>query len=213
MFAHLENGAELNLVFKTRDRKGIYPIKKKAIVHVWGKKDIADVNSAGYVVFVRTSSDGTILYESGQHVIGDGLNIITAPDSEYTYLRFGLPGDIVKGATSFYIDAVMLKEDLSSVSVRSGSPMSASAIIANYPNPFLAGSSNSTNLVITLDRTAHVGIIVTDALGREVRHLEVGSLEAGKSRIPLTIEAPGFYAVRLVIDGISQQQIYKLTAR
>lgn len=46
----------------------------------------------------------------------------------------------------------------------------------NYPNPF----NPSTIISFTLSKTAHVQLVVTDMLGREVRRIVDGTMSAGK---------------------------------
>lgn len=215
-FSKFDNGAELDLMFRRMGGEKVHIIKKQSVLYIWGKKDLTVDSSSGQVILVQTDQDGVPVYQSAAYILGDGLNIITVPDSEFAYLQFGLPGGFdPKGSKSYFLDAVMIKQDTSypQTSVRSSFEAPRSAIIANYPNPFIAGQASTTNLVIRLENDANVEVIVSDALGREVRHLSAGMLPFGESTIPLSVEASGYYFARLVVNGVIQPRMYKLTAR
>lgn len=92
--------------------------------------------------------------------------------------------------------------DLPNVDVTGVESESAPVDIAleqNYPNPF----NPSTVLAYRLDQRRHVRLAVTDALGREVRVLADGMMDAGRQEIGFDAgDLPGgMYIARLTTDG------------
>jgi hypothetical protein len=73
------------------------------------------------------------------------------------------------------------------------------ALEQNYPNPF----NPSTVLAYRLDQRRHVRLAVTDALGREVRVLADGMMDAGRQEIGFDAGGlpGGMYIARLTTDG------------
>jgi hypothetical protein len=73
------------------------------------------------------------------------------------------------------------------------------ALAQNYPNPF----NPSTTISYTLDERRHVRLAVCDALGREVRTLADGMMDAGLHQV--SFEAAdltgGLYIARLSTGG------------
>ncbi len=75
------------------------------------------------------------------------------------------------------------------------------ALEQNYPNPF----NPSTTIAYTLDERRHVRLSVCDALGREVRVLADGMMDAGQQQAIFdAADIPGgMYMVRLTTGGRS----------
>ncbi len=81
-------------------------------------------------------------------------------------------------------------------------PMPADiALEQNYPNPF----NPSTVIAYRLDQRRHVRLTVTDALGREVRVLADGAMDAGRQEVSFdAADLPGgMYIARLTTDGLT----------
>lgn len=72
----------------------------------------------------------------------------------------------------------------------------------NYPNPF----NPTTFIEFDLPRKANVKLVVYDALGREIKVLVDGELEAGRHRIRFDSNGlpSGVYFYRLLYDGVSE---------
>jgi hypothetical protein len=214
VYAKLDNGALLDLGFRTKaDTTLLRTIKKKAVLNVYCKKDLTVDSSAGELIFYKTDAEGAILYQSQAYMLGDGLNTINAPDSEFSFAEFQLSGlGDPKGAKSFLIDAVQLIQPQDIVGVKRGPDMAATAIGSNYPNPFFAGSTG-TNLVVTLSEDADVSVVVTDISGKEAARAGFGMLTKGSQTLPLTIAQPGVYFVRLIAGGNAFGAPYKIVAQ
>ncbi len=73
------------------------------------------------------------------------------------------------------------------------------ALEQNYPNPF----NPTTTLAYTLDERRHVRLAVCDALGREVRVLADGMMDAGRQQAQFDAAGMpgGMYLVRLTTGG------------
>lgn len=212
-YAKLDNGALLDLGFRTKDGKALRIIKKKAVLHIYCKKDLTVDSSAGELIFYKTDVEGAILYQSAALPLGDGLNTITAPDSEFTFVEFQLSGlGDPNGAKSFLIDAVQLIQEQDPSAVRRNIEIAGTSIGANYPNPFYAGSTG-TNLVVTLTEDADISVVVTDISGKETARAGFGMLTKGLQTLPLAVAEPGVYFVRLIVSGNASGVPYKIVAR
>src|SRR5579883_2897396 len=142
-----QSGPLLDIVFYRHSgnvvTKNLLPIKAHSTVIVWCKKDLNVDTSAGAMTFNGFDTFGD-LFSTNQYVLGDGMNIIQTPDTDYTYLEFTLPGTFAPVAKSFYIDAVELIEDTTQAASSSVPLTSLSATVglhAAYPNPFVGSSS------------------------------------------------------------------------
>ncbi|HEY6171473.1 MAG TPA: T9SS type A sorting domain-containing protein, partial [Candidatus Kapabacteria bacterium] len=208
-FAEFGNGAEIELLFKTKDGSGSRVIKKGATVNVYCQKHHPTDSSAGYIKFDKLALDESILYSTEYFLLHDGLNVITLPDKDYTVANL----TIALGATGFEVDAVQLIQPEDQVGVPRSYGMSGSRIVSNYPNPFLSGDANGTTLRFTLEHEASVGVVVIDALGREVSNASLGMMSQGTQEARVSVPESGMYIARLVIDGEMTNSYYKLIAR
>jgi hypothetical protein len=208
-FALFENGAEIELLFKSKNGSGSRPIKKGATVHVYCQKHHPTDSSAGLIKFDKLAVDETILYSTQYYLLHEGLNEITLPDMEYTVANL----TIALGSTGFKVDAVQLIQEEDKVSVPRSYEMSGSRIVSNYPNPFLSGDGNGTTLRFSLERDAEIGIVVLDALGREVSHHSLGMMAQGLQEARVSVPESGMYIARLVVDGQMTSSYYKLIAK
>lgn len=208
-FAVFGNGAEIELLFKSKNGNGARPIKKGATVHVYCQKHSTTDSSAGLIKFDKLGVDESILYSTPYYLLQEGLNVITLPDMEYTVANL----TIALGSTGFKVDAVQLIQEEDKVSVPRSYGMGSSRIVSNYPNPFLSGDANGTTLRFSLEREAEVGVVVIDALGREVSHGSLGMMNAGSHETRISVPESGIYIARLVIDGEMTNSYYKLIAK
>jgi hypothetical protein len=206
VFATFGNAALLDLRFKNHAGTGFIFIKAKSTLWVWGKKDLAVDSSAGQVVFVN---DDNGYFTSKPFILEDGLNVITVPDSNFTYIELSLaaPGPL-KYAKSYLFDAVALLEDTTpTVSVPNRHLPSNS--MTSYPNPFVT----NTTIHFTLEIEGDVQLTVIDGLGREVDHINAGYEGMGVHEVPLAVKTPGFYFVRLFVNGQPIGYPLKITSR
>lgn len=208
-FAEFGNGAEIELLFKTKDGKGSRTIKKGSTVHVYCQKHHPTDSSAGLIKFDKLAVDEAILYSTQYYLLHEGLNVITLPDMEYTVANL----TIALGSTGFEVDAVQLIQEEDKVGVPRSYGMSGSRIVSNYPNPFISGDGNATTLRFSLEREAEVGIVVIDALGREVSQHSLGMMSQGLQEARVSVPESGMYIARLIIDGEITSSYYKLIAR
>jgi len=188
----------LDLGFQNHAHTASLTIKAKSTLLVWGQKDKNVDSSAGQVVFYSTAPDGTLLYNSKSFILEDGLNTITIPDSDFTYIELSLfvdPGP-KQFAKSYLVDAVALVEDTTPKSSVPSQPLLARSI-SSYPNPFI----QNTTIHFELETQGDVQIAIIDGLGREVDRVQTGYLESGVHEIPLAIKTQGFYFVRLFVNG------------
>ncbi len=94
--------------------------------------------------------------------------------AELVQLRFRLVSDEAVTGDGWYVDSVRL--GASPLSVDEPSPVQPVAhVLSSSPNPF----NGATRLGIRLDRPADVKLFVYDVLGRRVRVLWQGALDAG----------------------------------
>jgi plastocyanin len=74
-------------------------------------------------------------------------------------------------------------------------------LMPNYPNPFNA----STTIEYAIDEAANARLEVFDIVGRSVKVLQDGSVEAGTHRVVWNADVPsGVYFYRLTLDGKSE---------
>ncbi len=214
IYAHFfGNGPLIDLAFKKFNSNKLQTIKAGSKIFIWAKKDKAAGvdSSAGLITF--WFDDGIhdpYNTQSSPLVINDGLNFIQVPNQDFTYVELTLAqNQFGKGATSFYIDAVALVQDTTPPpkSVPSQSVLARSII--SYPNPFI----QNTTIRFELETQGDIQLAVIDALGREVDHVQAGFLENGSHEIPLAIKTPGFYFVRLFINGQQIGNPLKITSR
>ena len=109
---------------------------------------------------------------------------------------------------SYLVDAVALLQDTAvPVSVPS-SPILVSSL-TSYPNPFLS----NTTVRFELQTEGDVQLALVDGLGRESDRVNAGYQENGMHEIPLAIKTPGFYFVRLYLNGKPIGNPLKITSR
>ena len=198
-----QSGPLLDIVFYRHSgstvTKTILPIKANSTIVVWCKKDLSVDTSAGAVTFNGFDTFGD-LFSTDQYVLGDGMNVIQTPDTDYTYLEFTLPGTFSPLAKSFYIDAVELIEDTSQAP--SGVPIAhlnaTIGLRAAYPNPFVGNS----NVSFTLAEGGNAEIALVNSVGVEVRRTSLGYLEAGEQAFSFEEHDRGMYFLRLYVDGM-----------
>lgn len=208
-FAVFGNGAEIELLFKAKNGIGSRTIKKGATVHIYCQKHHPSDSSAGLIKFDKLGIDESILYSTPYYLLHEGLNVITLPDMDYTVANL----TIALGSTGFKVDAVQLIQEEDKVSVPRSYGVSGSRIVSNYPNPFLSGDANGTTLRFSLEREAEVGVVVIDALGREVSRWSLGIMPIGSQEARVSVTESGMYITRLVIDGEMTSSYYKLIAK
>jgi len=220
-FGHLTgNGPFIDLAFKKYKKGLTQPIKfnpdpqLNSMIAVWGKKDLAADSSAGQLTFNRYDENLGMLITSPPVILTDSFQIIPVPDYggipnwRWDYIEISLAGDFVKHATSYFIDAVALLQDTTpKVSV----PFEPSApnAITSYPNPFIT----NTTIHFTIAAQGEAELVIIDALGREADHINAGYFENGTHEIPLAIRTPGFYFVRLLVNGEPVGSPLKITSR
>ncbi len=214
IYAHfLGNGPLIDLAFKKFGSNKLQTIKAGSKIFVWGKKDKAAGvdSSAGLITF--WFDDGfhdPYNTQSNPLVLNDGLNMIQVPNLDFTYVEITLAqNQFGKGATSYYVDAVALVEDTATLikSVQHQSHFASS--VSSYPNPFI----QNTTIHFELETQGEVQLAVIDALGREVDRVQAGYIENGIHEIPLAIKTPGFYFVRVFVNGQPIGNPLKITSR
>ena len=78
-------------------------------------------------------------------------------------------------------------------------------IVGNYPNPF----NPKTTIVVELARKAHIELVVSDILGRDVAVLMRAPLDRGSHRIvwDAADHPSGAYFARLITNGESEKDV------
>lgn len=203
------NAALLDLMFRNHAHTKSILIKANTTLLIWGKKDNTVDSSAGQVVLYKIADDGSIEYNSAKFILGDGLNTIIVPNQDFSYIELSLadPGP-VKHAQSYLFDAVALLQDTTSSSAVS-SQSSPVNLISSYPNPFVG----TTTIHFELKDAGEIELSVIDALGRETDRITPVFLESGIHEIPLALRTPGFYFVRLFVNGQPLGNPLKITSR
>lgn len=218
-YASFTGGALLDLTFRAYGGIKLRAMLKGAEVRFWGKKTPEVDSSAAKVIFFKTDQFGNPQYESTPYYIGEGLTTITL-DRDYTYIEFSLtesnePGDTIPGSQGYLLDAVLLLQNRDSIVIEgavSGNPLaSASAIVANYPNPFVAAAG--TTLLVRMESPGDASLYIFDISGREVERMPLRMLEAGDHLVPISVPQPQVYLARLFVDGIPTGTVYRITAR
>jgi hypothetical protein len=131
------------------------------------------------------------------------------PNQYFIYIELILADPVpIKHAQSYLLDAVALLED---TTPKSSVPLQQTAIslISSYPNPFIG----ATTIHFELKAAGEIELSVFDALGRETGRESPGYLESGVHEIPLAIRTPGFYFVRVFVDGRPVGNPLKITSR
>ncbi len=211
-FVKFGNAALLDLKFRNHAGTGFLPIKANSILWVWAQKDPSVDSSAGQVVFMNDEND---LFQSSPVILGDGLNIITIPSNpngDYSFIELSLAEPLDQGSTnhakSFLIDAVALLQDTTPKVSVPAEQFFVNAL-SSYPNPFVS----NTTIHFQLETEGDIQLVVIDALGRESDRENAGYLASGVHEIPLAIRTPGFYFVRLLINGQPAGNLLKINAR
>lgn len=207
-YATFGNSALLDLKFKNHAGTGFLVIKAKSTLWVWGKKDLSVDSSAGQIVF---ANDDNGFFTSKPFILKDGLNIIAVPDSDFTYVELSLATPdphATKYAKSYLVDAVALLQDTTPVVSVPFKPLLVRSI-SSYPNPFIA----NTTIHFELEAGGDIELAVFDGLGREIDRVQAGYLDNGIHEIPLAIRTPGFYFVRLLVNGQPVGNPLKINSR
>ncbi len=205
------NAALLDLMFRNHAHTKSLIIKANSTVLVWGKKDISVDSSAGQLVFYEIADDGSIQYNSMPFILGDGLNIITVPNQDFSYIELSLaePGPhAVNFSKSYLVDALALLQDTTPVFSVSQQRLFVNST-SSYPNPFIS----NTTIHFDLQTEGEVQLAVIDGLGKETDRANAGYLESGIHEIPLSIKTPGFYFVRIFVNGQPIGAPLKITSR
>lgn len=100
---------------------------------------------------------------------------LSAVASDSVWLRFRLVSDAAITGDGWYIDKIYLGGAPMDIAASPDVVPTASLLLQPTPNPF----NQSTRLGFELDRPAEVRLLVYDVLGRRVRSLWSGKLEAG----------------------------------
>ncbi|MFI5262926.1 MAG: T9SS type A sorting domain-containing protein [Candidatus Kapaibacterium sp.] len=205
-------GPTIDIAFRKSKRILVQTIKANSTILVWGRKDTTKGVDSSACEITFWFDDGINAYntQATPLVINKtGVNVIPVPGQDFTYAEITLAqNQFGKGATSYFIDAVALVEDtFPKVSVPIHSlPVNS---ISSYPNPFVS----NTTIHFELETTGDVQLAIIDALGRETDHINAGYLENGIHEIPLAIRTPGFYFVRLFVNGQPVGSPLKITSR
>jgi len=211
-FATFTNGALLDLSFMNSHHNDIIPIKANSVLLIWGETDKTVDTSAGQVTFnIFDDLTGTLI-TSKRFILGDGLNVITVPNRDYAYIELSLADPVDPGSMthskSYLVDAVALVQDTTTKTSVPTAPILVSSL-SSYPNPFIS----NTNIRFELKTEGDVQLAVVDALGRETDRIVTGYEESGMHEIPLAIKTPGFYFVRLFLNGQPIGTPLKITSR
>jgi hypothetical protein len=133
---------------------------------------------------------------------------------QVTFNKFDISGSLVTSkrfithAKSYLLDAIALIQD----TIPPSSVLKQVALahsIVTYPNPF----TQSTTIHFELETQGDIQLVVIDGLGREVDRIQAGYLENGVHEIPFAIKTPGFYFVRLFVNGQPVGNPLKITSR
>jgi hypothetical protein len=209
------NGPQIDLAFKKYKSNAIQAIKPGSTILVWGKKDKTVDSSAGKLTFNIFDESLQMLVTSSATILGDGIQTVTVPqvpgnpNGHWDYIELSLSGDLVKHATSYFIDAVALVQDTTTPPKSVSSQPLLVNSISSYPNPFV----QNTTIHFELESGGDIEISVIDALGREVSHEQAGYLDNGIQEIPLAIKTSGIYFVRLFVNGQPNGNPLKINAR
>ena len=209
------NGPQIDMAFKKFKSKSIQPIKPGSTILVWGKKDKAVDSSAGKLTFNIFDESLQMLLTSSATILGDGIQQVQVPqvpgnpNGHWDYIELSLSGDLVKHATSYFIDAVALLQDTTPPPKSVPSQPLLIHSISSYPNPFV----QNTTIHFELETQGDIQLAVIDGLGREVDRVLPGYLENGVHEIPLAMKTPGFYFVRLFVNGQPVGNPLKITSR
>jgi hypothetical protein len=208
-----DNGSLIDMAFKKYKSNALQTIKAGSTVLVWGKKDLSVDSSAGQIIFNKVSSDGSLIASSKPFILGDGINVITVPNDDYTYLELTLAEPIDNGsknhAKSYFVDAVALVQDTTTPIINGVDLSNSGNSISSYPNPFIT----ATTIRYELASEGEIQFSVIDAMGREIDHENAGYMQSGVHEIPLAIRTPGFYFVRLFVNGQPAGKPLKITSR
>jgi hypothetical protein len=170
--------------------------KSKTITKVWEYRHTPDIYAEAMGSVQRLANGNT--------VIGWGLSDSTGvaitevqPDGS-TAFELSIPTD------QFNYRAYKYTNDHIASSVGSSTPASRVSLGVNYPNPFSA----STVIMFTVAGFTPAKLIVYDALGREVRTLFDGSVEAGEysARFDAAGLSDGVYICKLITSSESQSK-------
>ncbi|MDP4219514.1 MAG: T9SS type A sorting domain-containing protein [Bacteroidota bacterium] len=203
-------GPTMDIAFKKPRSSKIQNIKANSKILIWGKKDPAADSSAAKVTLWFDDGSG-IAYNTGATPVyfDDTLKVINVDGRDYTYIEVSLAqNEAGKGATSFFIDAIAVVEDTTTPLAVRTAPSMVNAI-SSYPNPFFA----STTIHFELETEGDIELAVVDGLGREVDHVNAGYLQQGSHEIPLAIKSPGFYFVRVLMNGQPVGNPLKINSR
>jgi hypothetical protein len=210
-YATFAIGDLLDLAFKNSHHSDIIPIKANSTLLIWGQIDKSVDSSAGQVTFNKFDISGSLV-TSKRFILGDGLNVITVPNEDWVYIELSLADPIDAGsithAKSYLLDAIALIQD----TIPPSSVLKQVALahsIVTYPNPF----TQSTTIHFELETQGDIQLVVIDGLGREVDRIQAGYLENGVHEIPFAIKTPGFYFVRLFVNGQPVGNPLKITSR
>lgn len=214
--AHLDsNGvAVLDLAFSRDTSKHRWlPILGKSRIKIYGSKDPNVDSSAAQIQFIRIDPlGGGELYSSGFYIASPGVTTITLPDSQYTYLEFTLTGGGTKlGSRGFFLDAVTLFQDFRTLSVGATLASHVAGLNASYPNPFVSASGQA-QINYSVLRDGDAMLVVTDAIGREVRRQDLGHVARGDHSTYFRGNGVGVYFARLILNGVPYGSTLKLTS-
>jgi hypothetical protein len=212
-FVTFGNAGLLDLMFQNHAHTMALTIKANDTLLVWGKKDLSVDSSAGQIVFYKIADDGSIQYNSKPFILGDGLNHIIVPDQDFSYIELSLaePDPHASNhAKSYLVDAIALLQD-TTPPVKSVSKNQALLVnsLSSYPNPFIS----STTIHFELQTGGEVQLAVVDGLGREIDRVNAGYVESGVHEIPVALNTPGFYFVRVFVNGQPVGTPLKITSR
>jgi hypothetical protein len=209
-----ESTALLDLAFRNYPHTDTIHIRPNATLFIWGKVDKTVDSSAGQVTLNRFDFSGS-LFTSKPFILGDGLNIIQVPPGQdWAFLEFSLAAPVDHGsknhAKSYFLDAIAVVEDTSHPPINFVSNTTTlSGSMISYPNPFI----ENTTIRFTTETGGDAELIIIDALGREVDRVNAGYAESGAHEIPLAIKTPGFYFVRLFVNGQPVGAPLKISSR
>ena len=208
------NGPLIDMASKKFNSASDSMIVPESAIIVWGEKDVSADSSAGKITFNIYNDLLGRLITSSATILNDGVQVVTVPqvpgvpNGHWDYVELTLAGNEIKHATSYFIDAVALVQDTTTSVFVPSQPLLVHSI-SSYPNPFIA----NTTIHFALEITGEVQLVVIDGLGRETDRVIAGYLESGVHEIPLAVRTPGFYFVRLFVNGQPVGNPLKITSR
>jgi hypothetical protein len=192
--------------FTDDNQPGLF--QKGAIMQIYWSRAASD-SCAIAIQFMNYSYSGPPRIDDSVYEIFEGgpenvwhMTPITVPDTGFNALQIGVdvnPNAGHAGADSCFIDAIVLVQKDSVTAGVAHTIGTQQPVLMNYPNPFY--HTSGTHIQIH-EPVAGIGMLsVTDALGREVARVPLGSVNTGDQDVSLALDRAGIFFVRLYMDG------------